>query len=314
MATNRHNIMVEILKMDWTLELALGPLPGGHGEDVPYTKDKTRRKSKEGDSVLTDAMQLYPDGVRLFQEGDENKLVTGLEVQRTINDDKFFSWGCYPGHLLREYRCTPRLIILCSTQEVTDWARKGLKNLPVALGTPAKVLGPDSFARLLQAPPSVQNPALALMGAALRAESVGSRAPAYPYVETLNTLAETADRELSALCYKALRAFFKKEEVKMIDDMTELEREHENEWLAVFGQGTIEEAEARGEAKGEARGKAEGEARGEIRALIKFRGLLCTEEQAAQIEAEQDVETLRRWAERAPTAPSVEAILQDEER
>jgi hypothetical protein len=84
------------------------------------------------------------------------------------------------------------------------------------------------------------------------------------------------------------------------------------EYQSDFARKYYAEGEAVGEAKGEAKGEAVGEAKGEARALLavlRVRGVEVPADAVDRITNCADVDQLMVWILKAPTAESIEDVL-----
>lgn len=248
------------------------------------------------------------DAVVVFAGADGPVLAVIIEVQRSRDEDKRFSWPVYIANLRARLRCHAVLLTVSTSSGVASWCGS-----PIWLGHPGLVLaplalGPDHVPVITDVKEALRNPELTVLSALAHPAEVAT-------LDALASALETFDRdhiELYAdLVFAVLPAALRSQlEVTMTT----------HPYLSDFAGGyylrgeaegrALGEAEgrARGEAEGRVLGEAEGRARGELNAkraailaVLRARHISVSSDTESRITRCSDVDQLDSWVQRAAT-------------
>lgn len=288
----RHDALVEILRRcpELALHLVADRLPAS------ATGQTHRILENELSQVVPPARR--PDLV--IGVGEPFAAVVIIEVQRSSDRNKRYSFPYYVAALLAEHRCPVLLVVLAASAELARWARRPIDEFQPGHGFVPLVLGPDGL-------PWIDDPAIALRWpelAALSAMTHGSEPGGIDVVlAALPAFADLGEERASLLwdlVYGCLDEIARAE-------LEERMRTDNYEYKSDFARGYFQ--------KGKEEGREEGRVAGlklALFALLEARFDRVPEAVRARIDSCNDAETLRRWipaVAQATTVDEVEAAL-----
>ncbi|MFF4773792.1 hypothetical protein ACFY05_13120 [Microtetraspora fusca] len=228
-----------------------------------------------------------------------------VEVQRSPDPDKRWSWPMYLVSLRTRMKCPSVLLVICPDLKVAHWSRQ-----PIGLGHPGLVLSP-----LVAGPtdvPVIVNPLEAADDPELAVLSVITHATAPEGPDILNALLTAVhklDPERGALYADMVRAALPD---KIWEHLENLMQTEPREFLSDWARDNVARGKAEGLAEGKAEGLAEGKAEGRVTsifAVLSARGLDVPDDVRTAIGECSDLEQLDAWVQAAATAQSARDLL-----
>jgi len=261
---------------------------------------------------VVDPADVRPDLV--FVASDQKSWLL-VEVQLDEDDTKTRRWPLAVAALWNERKCPGDLLVITADRAVARWAHKiGRMTGPLG-GTlavqPVVVQLTSDVAEVLL---DAEHPELAFFAAWTVHDRHGPEALAI--VERATELIETLpDPALRKMLIRSILGMLSEKLLKRLREVSmDLDKIPVSPALQRMGEEFQAKYGAQIEARGEARGRALGEALGEARMLLKIlavRGLSVDPTTEARVRACTDLATLERWAERAVTAATLDAVFRD---
>jgi hypothetical protein len=250
------------------------------------------------------APSLAVDAAVVFSRGGRAVMLTIIEVQIGVDQDKQWDWPLYACALRREHRCPFVVLVVCPHAFVARWAEQ-----PIQLG-PANelrvaVLGPEAVPCVRDPFEAKRRPTLAFLSAVAHGNDADRGIDAvFAAMSALGELDEARAQTYTAALWDALDASVQRAlEEAMTTHNPAIESNFERRMREIF--------EARGEARGESRGEAKvlTDFRDALVQMLRGRGLSVSDAHRAVIDRCSDSTVLARWLFRAATEDTVDAVL-----
>ena len=232
------------------------------------------------------------DAVVVFAGAGGPVLAVVVEVQRSRDEVKQFSWPVYLATLRARLKCPAVLLTVSTSEGVAKWCGS-----PIRLGHPGWVLtplalGPDRVPVITDVGEALQSPEMTVLSAVAHPAQTET-------FKALTSALGTFDREhvelYADLVFAALPAALRHE---LEDTMTT------HPYLSDFAGGYY----LRGEAEGETAGKVEATAVA-VLAVLEARGLEFSEAVRNKINASKDLDELSLWLRRAVVSVTVDDLF-----
>jgi hypothetical protein len=284
-----HEILVELLRRAPDVVLALlgalaVPLPGEANATV------VDRAFSE-----VSLSEIHADLVVLLREDDRPRLVVIVEVQRTVDLDKDYTWPLYAMAARREHRCDAAVLVLTQDPGVL---RRASEAIGVGPGNAFLVfaVGPDEVP-VPSDDEALRRPELAVLAALAHARSPDS----LKIAERALFATEGLDEEHAGLYWdRILDALSESDRITLETRMSIGKIEYKSDFAKrYYGAGLAE-----GEVRGEARWKGEA-----LLAVLRARGVALSQGERGRILACQDAKKLDAWIERAGLATRAAEIF-----
>ena len=291
----------------------LRTLLGYAGVVLPQV-DSVQDASEESGELVPTA--FVADVVLKLGDGDDAHVLI-IEVQRSADPDKRWSWPVYLATLRARHRCAVTLVVLTPRADVARWAATPIRLgpngalVPIVLGPGQVPLEPE--ARPIEAPLSGTELVLRTLRATLHSAQDEGMCEAQRLGISLLVDERSGVQEV---CYRLLEAMFgERFSTTMEEHMAPRNWIEDSPSLGKYYRQAVSLGEARGEAIGEARGEARGEAIGMARgkadavlAVLGVRGVAVSEVCVQRVRACSDVARLDRWLLLAVTARDVREL------
>ncbi|GAA2915722.1 hypothetical protein GCM10010517_81750 [Streptosporangium fragile] len=292
---HEHEMPLEMLRRRPSFALELLTLGGkthmdGYSDARLESVELNERLPAEymADSVVS---AKGPDGERRF---------VIVEVQRSWDGRKVWSWAAYVGGLMGRHRCAVMLVVLCLNKTVA--ARYDQPILPPdsCMRLRPVVVGPDQLPFPRTAAEVLTSPEVAVLSAIAHSDD-------FEVVATVGTALADLPDERGPVYYDYLGG-----------QLAEPIRARLEEIMSTVTPETdsaLERLLRRREAIAAARAEARGEARGEARALVtvlESRGLAPNPAQRERIASCTDPDLLNTWLARAATATDLADVFGDD--
>ncbi|WP_067140023.1 hypothetical protein [Microtetraspora malaysiensis] len=253
---------------------------------------------ESGDLTAATPAELRADSVVVLtrERADTHPkpvLAIVVEVQRSPDPDKRWSWPMYLVSLRARMKCPSVLLVICPDLKAANWSRQ-----PIPLGHPGLVLSP-----LVAGPtdvPVIVNPLDAADDPELAVLSVITHATTPEGPDILNALLTAVhklDPERGARYADMVRAALPDKIWEHLEDFMQTEP---REFLSDWARDNV----AKGEAKGEAKGLAKS-----IFRVLSARGLDVPDDVRTAISECSDLERLDAWVQAAVTVESARDLL-----
>lgn len=296
MVTNEHEVLVQLFHnrphlVAELLDEVLGVRVPEYGEAALIPTECTEVMPTE---YRADAVVMLSD--------DRPVMAVVVEVQRSADEAKRYSWPVYLATLRVRTKCDTALLVVCPSDSVARWCAT-----PIKLGHPGlvltpMVLSPATVPKITEPEDALLCPELAVMSGMFHGNDP-----------------ECGERVLDAT-FAAFSAVDPDAETMYADCLLSLLSETARKYLeGLMKTGTYEYKSdfarkyfLEGFAEGEARGEARGEVKGEARALLlvlRARGVPVSAEVEARIMECTDLERLSVWVERAAFVETAEELF-----
>ena len=245
-----------------------------------------------GQTDLTEAQPAawHADVVVELREGERARAAVIVEIQRSIDPRKRFSWPVYVASVRAALECPVVLLVVATDRAVARWARRAIQLGPDASVTP-RVLSPEMIPAVESVEDARRDPELAVLSAVAHARTEREHAVT---VAAAHGLDSVVDEERRAGYF-----FFMAGAVSQV--MKRWLEEHMGEFR---GLSELQQRIEAGEARGEVRGRVQAVLR-----VLAVRGIVLPEDRRSEILACVDPGVLDRWLERAATAERIEDVL-----
>ncbi len=233
--------------------------------------------------------QYHADSVIVLR-APEPVLAVVLEIQRSIDEKKRFSWPMYVTGLWTRLECPVVLLVVALRPAVARWCAK-----PIKVGEPGfvlspQVLGPDVIPQVTDPDEAASAPELAAMSALAHGPRPGGLKVAAPVVAGLDQLKDKRGKLYTDIVLMLLPAALR-------NQLETIMQTRAHPYHSDFARKYYDQGEARGEAKA-------------ILAFLSARGIPVPEEAADRIAACTDLAQLEVWIRRAATVDSLEALFE----
>ncbi|HEX3964302.1 MAG TPA: hypothetical protein VHZ03_47920 [Trebonia sp.] len=249
------------------------------------------------DLTETRPLERRADSVLLVQFNDgkpAKQCILLVESQTESDEVRRRRWPYYIAFLQDKYECPVLLLVVCSKQETTEWARKpitiGLAGLTCMRVTPL-VLGPDNVPAVTSLAEAADDIPFAVFSALTH-----SRGPeAHAILEALAAALDTIDTETADFLVEFTEAGLGNTPGQRI-------------WKVLMATVTypyVSELRSKGREEGRQEGRQEGRAQGQAQSILQVldrRGIAVDDGSRERIESCIDADTLSTWLDRALTA------------
>ncbi|MEU4653224.1 hypothetical protein AB0G32_04625 [Streptomyces sp. NPDC023723] len=248
------------------------------------------------DLTETSPVERRVDTLLRFETAEQGPFLLAVEAQGKKDPDKPASWAYYVSYLWTKYRVPTALLVVCQDHATAKWAQRAVNSGPLQLPTLTLrpvVAGPHNM-------PVITDP---------------EEARADLFLASLAAITHAADTSVNAIL-KALSTALQDVPEDIIDPIVEFtaqglgNRPAKQLWrklvavdLSFYKSYISEEIRDEGRAQ---RGAAD------VLLVLEQRGLDVSDDIRGHITDCEDLETLDRWLRRAVTAPTAEAIFEDE--
>ncbi len=235
-------------------------------------------------------------------------LAISVEVQRTIDEMKLYTWPAYLWLERLRRRCDSCVLVIATRKSVAAWARRVIRGGPFN-EMRVIVLGPADVPRITDPQVARANPALAVLSAAMHATAPDGFPVARAAVAALASLPYADTREYNHLVFHTLHPDTIRE---ILEDVMQEQYEchHEDDGYCGWRE-FCSQLRAMGKEEGKAEGREEGKAEAAVHMraeillrLLGQRGLAVDEMTRSRVLACTDVELLDVWLGRVLSAGS----------
>lgn len=232
-----------------------------------------------------------------------------VEAQSEKDPDKAVSWAYYLSFLATKYKKhSPVLLVVCREKKTADWAagpfKLGFAGQPNLVVSPF-VLGPDNVPRITD----IDRAAADLPLAVFSAVTHGSDDHVGEILEALAGALKQAPKAVNTL-YAELTASGLGNNTRATEIWRELMGTglfDQTSWVA---EGFRDQGRAQGREQGREQGRRQERARSILR-VLESREVSLPDDARERITACEDDEQLDRWFDRALTATTIEAVLEE---
>jgi hypothetical protein len=279
-----HEGIVELFRRDPNLvtEMLRGPL----GVELPPFS-VTRVES--GTFSQLNPAELRSDLVISLANNEQLVLAIIIEVQRSEDDEKFFSWPSYVASLRHRLRCETCLLVVTQSERVANWAARTIHLGPGGSLQPL-VLRPSSVPVIEDAAQARQAPELAVLSAVVHGG--GSVETAVKIALAAASAAHGLGRDQFLLYFGLI--------ISALSDAGRKAFQMQPQGMQFFDESQRQSFN---------RGRAESKANA-VLAVLESRELPISNSQRDHIESCSDLDTLDRWIRRAAVVTSVEALFE----
>jgi hypothetical protein len=252
--------------------------------------------------AATDLSEVQPaeyraDAVVVLFEGDTPVRVIIVEVQLAPDPGKHFSWPAYVILSRAAHRCPADLLVVAPDPAVADWCAE-----PIEIGVPGfvlrpPVLRPSAVPAVTDPQEAARRPELGVLSAMAHGATEQGPPIAAAVLPALRDLDNDRARLYYDLVYNSLNETARRALEAMMKGY---------EYQSDFAKKYVAEGLAEGLAEGRAEGRAEG-----LLAVLRARGIAVPDAVRERILAERDPERLKRWLDRAVTAASAAAVIDE---
>jgi hypothetical protein len=214
-----------------------------------------------------------------------------VEVQRTPNSDKHYSWPQYLANLHARHRCLTWLVVLSEDSSVAAWARKPIETFHPNPGLAPLVIGPSEFPRVTDSELARAAPELAVLSVLMHRESAEVTEIAAAALDAAAQVDDPRSKLYADLILSSVPDLSRIVLERLMDfDKYEYKSDFARKYIA---KGRLEAL------------------RDAIIDVLSVRGLSVDTPIRARLESESNVEQLRLWLSRAVTVSSTEAMFAD---
>jgi hypothetical protein len=291
MPSGNHEGFIELFLKEPELIETVGGIP------VPRQSPEAPMRWRPASPILNPNKSLELRSDALFEYGqvgsNDSALVVIFEVQRERKKGKRATWVKYLASAVARYDCEVRLLIVCPSARVAEWARQALDMRMHGMRIEPMVVGPDDVPAILDPEEAVRIPVRMVLSMMLHAGRPEVRTPLLKaFVALVNALPDDEWRTYVDIVFTTIDPEARDELAEVL--MTVIE-----ERRSFFAE--LHE-----------RGRKQGEATGEAAAILKFlaaRGVAVPEDARAMILGCEDGAQLDTWLVRAATATTVDEVL-----
>jgi hypothetical protein len=286
-----HEILVELLRRAPDVVIALlGALA------VPLPGETSATVVDRAFSEIS-LSEIHADLVVLLRCEGHPGLVVIIEVQRTVDVDKDYTWPLYAMAARREHRCEVAVLVITQDPGVL---RRASEAIGVGPGNTFRVfaVGPEEVP-VPSDEEAQRRPELAVLAALAHARS----RDAVELAQRALRAAEGLDEEHAGLYWdRILDALSESDRITLETRMSIGKIEYKSDFARrYYGAGLTE-----GEARGEARWKAEA-----LLAVLRARGVALSQDDRERILACEDARKVDAWIERAVVATCAVELFQE---
>lgn len=235
-----------------------------------------------------DPLELNCDNAAVFRdEAGVPVFAVIIEVQRTQDSRKHYSWPMYLTILRARLKCPVRLLAICTDAATADWARRPIEVGPPGFTLLSDVIDPADLMEIDEHQGAREAVEILILKAACggpQAEEVAHRLG-----RRLNELSESDRQQYAGWAMQLLS----NEAWHVLE-----------EYMSMTYQEYRESPAGRLEQRGERRGKI-----GSLLKVLEARGISVSESARTRIESVSSDEELDRWFIRAVTVDRVEEIF-----
>lgn len=243
-------------------------------------------------------VELNCDGVQICEDEEGNPVHAFIiEVQRSPDQRKRFTWPAYVVNLFARLERPVTLIVICTNRATAKWASNLVSEVgqPGCVFTPL-VLGPDQLPLL-----TVDDDRPHFLERSLLAMIVNSEEDqmAQAVLTYMREASKLSDDEVQRYTIYALS--YLDEGPRSIVEILMEDRK-----IFPYGSPLLERTQRESEARGEARGKAQ-----DVLKLLASRGVGLTDELRERVESCTDIDQLDAWFDRALAASTAGDVFDD---
>jgi hypothetical protein len=263
---------------------------------------KLLASKEKGDLNQHHPTEYRADTVLSLREsvGTTPTMMLVVEVQRSKDEGKCYSWPLYVAETYGRFRCPTNLVIFCEDEKTAEWAREPSPGFMQNCFRPI-VIGPAQVPKLTSAAGISKKPGLGLLSLLFHAEAIESPEIAKETLKSLLQLSEKTNRTLYVDMVFFLLQHLNQQELQTLREVI-MSTAPKYEYKSDFFKSLIQE--------GKTAGKAEGEALAVLRTLRR-RNIASSEEQRQRILSCTDLATLEAWAERAYDISHIDELWEE---
>jgi flagellar biosynthesis/type III secretory pathway protein FliH len=248
----------------------------------------------------------------LLLDGDIPIRVIIVEVQLSIVPRKRLSWPAYVTVSRAIHGCPACLLVVAPEPSVAAWCAE-----PIETGVPGFVLRPPVLSRtavpvVTDPGEAARRPELGVLSAMAHGETEQGAAVGAAVLPAILELDDDRARLYYDLVYNSLSETARRE-MEMIKGY-EYQSDFAKKYVAQGHAEGLTEGRAEGLTKGITEGLTKGrteEAARNLLAVLRARGVAVPEAVRQRILAQNDLERLERWLEKAAVAASVAAVIDE---
>ncbi|WP_217245644.1 hypothetical protein [Streptomyces sp. AC602_WCS936] len=290
MVSSSHEAMHRIFRHDPGL---FSRVSGFLGIDVPRPIGATALPT---DLTETDPVERRVDTLLRFETAEQGPFLLAVEAQGKRDPDKPASWAYYVAYLWTKYRLPAALLVVCQDHTTAKWAQRAVSSGPPQLPTLTLrpvVAGPHNMPVITD--PEEARADLAL--ASLAAITHAAEPVINEILKTLSTALRDAPEDVAdPIIEFTAQGLGNRPANRLWRNLVAVD-------LSFYKSYISEEIRDEGRAQ---RGAED------ILIVLEQRGLDVSDDVRGRITACGDPEVLRHWLARAVTAPTAEAIFEDE--
>ncbi|WP_121748510.1 hypothetical protein [Streptomyces sp. E2N166] len=290
MVSSSHEAMHRIFRHDPGL---FSRVSGFLGIDVPRP---IGAKALPTDLTETDPVERRVDTLLRFETAEQGPFLLAVEAQGKRDPDKPASWAYYVAYLWTKYRLPAALLVVCQDHTTAKWAQRAVSSGPPQLPTLTLrpvVAGPHNMPVITD--PEEARADLAL--ASLAAITHAAEPVINEILKTLSTALRDAPEDVADPIIEFTAHGLGNRPAKHLwRNLVAVD-------LSFYKSYISEEIRDEGRAQ---RGAED------VLIVLEQRGLAVSDDVRGRVTACGDPEILRHWLARAVTAPTAEAVFEDE--
>jgi hypothetical protein len=296
MPSMTHEILVDLFKNRPALAAEI--LAEVLGVSLPTY---TEARLASADLTEIQPAEYRADVVVVLLDRDVPVRVIIVEVQLAVDPRKRLSWPAYVTVSRATHGCPAGLLVVAPDPSLAGWCAE-----PIEIGVPGFVLSPPVLRR--SAVPVVtglgeaaRRPELGVLSAMAHGETAEGATIAAAVLPAIRGLDSDRARFYYDLVYNSLNEAARRAlEARMKG----------YEYQSDFAKKYVAEGRTEGRTEGRIEGRTEEAARA-LLTVLRARGITVPDAFRDRILAQQDLEQLERWLEKAVVASSVHAILEE---
>jgi hypothetical protein len=282
--TREHDVLAELFR--WRPALA-ADLVSQLGVDLP----DVRGASPCSESFTDLKTSEYTGDAAVLLEHDSGKLGVVVEVQRSTDENKLWTWPLYIATLRARERCPTMLLVIAPDRGIAEWCAKEIETGHPGHTLTPPVLQPGHVRELTDPKDFLADPPLGVLSAMFHSDGPSGMRVLQAASSGTDLIAD-ADRQLARRFVDCVLAVVSQAARDALEALMMTESE--------FYSDTFRNAEAN--AKANAKAEA-------VLTFLQARGLVLTEAQEERIKGCRDLEQLQTWIECAATAATVDELF-----
>ncbi len=260
-------------------------------------------------ALPTDLTEASPverrvDTLLRFETAEQGPFLLAVEAQGKKDPDKPASWAYYVSYLWTKYRLPAALLVVCQDYATAKWAQQAVSSGPPQLPTLTLrpvVAGPHNMPVITD----LEEARADLVLASLAAITHAAEPVVNEILKTLSTALRDAPEDVADPIIEFTAQGLGNRPAKHLwRNLVAVD-------LSFYKSYISEEIRDEGREQGREQGRVQQGAQ-DVLLVLEQRGLAVSDDMRGRITACGDPEILRHWLARAVTAPTAEAVFEDE--